>query len=657
MPMWTRGSRAAMNSTARIIKEAISLHQRGEIDKAEQSYRRVLQEEPYNADALHLLGLICHQRGNSTKAVDLIRQALASNARQPVFHFNLANILDSLGTADTALHHYKQVIELDPANADAHYRMGNIYRKQNRYDKAVGSYKAAVDIRPDFAFALNNLGAACKACGNYSAAVEYFRRAAALLPESAESKNNLGMALVDCGDIDEALVCFRTALSIKPGLVPALVNLGKELMLQGEHPDAEQCLAQALKYKPDHTIAHNNLLVCKNYSPETSPARIYSEHLLWAHSHAAQFTENAVSRPNYISDKRIRVGYVSPDFYHHPVAYFISPVLKNHNHVQYEIFCYSDVLHEDEVTEECKKHADTWRSTAGLSDSELSARICDDNIHILIDLTGHLAGNRLLAFARKPAKVQISYLGYPCTTGLSAMDYYLTDSILDAAGDEPYYSESLIRLPGCFCCYAPPANAPGAGPLPFRQNGFITFGSLHNLARLNPAVLDVWADLLKEIAGSRLLIFRTGITRHTYERLHAYFARKGIESSRIEISGSCDTNYLFLYNKIDIALDTFPWSGHTTACEALWMGVPVVTLCGNRHAGRMVTSIVSSLGMDFLATESTRGYIHTTKLLARDPDRLESVRAGLRETMSGSSLCDGRRFIVGYERALRSTLE
>ncbi|MBD3344380.1 MAG: tetratricopeptide repeat protein [Chitinivibrionales bacterium] len=645
---------SCVKSLKEILKEALSYHQQGNFDKAEAAYRCILNEQPDNADALHLLGLIEYQRGNDNSAIGLIARAVFFSPERPVYHFNLANIYAAGNKASEALSHYRTVVELDPRNADAFFRMGNMYRKKGLFSNALSCYRSAVAIRPDFIEAINNIGAAHKILGMYPQAVSWFKKAAELQPHNAECRNNLGMAFVDCGRTEEAITCFRTALHLKPTLVPAYVNLGKELMLQGNLDDALECFNRAVKYNPDHYIAHDNLLICKNYMPSHSPPELYSEHLLWTHSHAVKIRGEFKAKQKPASSRRLRIGYISPDFYHHPVANFMIPVLRNHNHVQFEVFCYSDVKIQDRITHNLKGYADTWRDTISLSDQELTSLITDDGIHILIDLTGHLANNRLLTFARKPAPLQISYLGYPCTTGLSEIDYYLTDEIADPAGQEENYTEDLVRLENCFCCYEPSVEAPGIGPLPAKNAGFVTFGSLHNLARLNSDILELWSRVLHETPSSRLLIFRTNMTSATAKRLQAFFTRRGIENNRIRPVDSCDGNYLSMYNKIDIALDTFPWSGHTTACEALWMGVPVITLTGDRHAGRMVSSVVSSLGMSFLAAESKDQYVAKAKQLSENIGNLEEIRRSLRERMSKSLLCDGIQFTGNFEKTLLS---
>lgn len=354
-------------------------------------------------------------------------------------------------------------------------------------------------------------------------------------------------------------------------------------------------------------------------------------------------------------DRRLRIGYVSSDFRQHSVGYFIEPVLAHHDHGRFEIFCYSDHFQEDEVTERLKSHADHWRRLVGLSDEQAANQIRADQIDILIDLVGHMGGNRLLVFARKPAPIQVTWLGYPNTTGLSAMDYRLTDGFADPPGTtEHLHSEKLIRLPECFSCYRPLSDAPEISELPAREKRYVTFGSFNNQAKITPEVIAVWARILQSILGSHLTLKNPALGDETTQQMvQNSFAELGITPERLELLGHDPSQRLHLerYRSIDIGLDPFPYNGATTTCEALWMGVPVVTLAGKTHAGRVGVSQLSNLGLTELIGHTPEEYVAVAMRLSADLERLSALRTELRSRMAGSPLMDGPRFTKNLEEA------
>lgn len=357
-------------------------------------------------------------------------------------------------------------------------------------------------------------------------------------------------------------------------------------------------------------------------------------------------------------ERRLRIGYVSADFRMHSVGYFLSAIFLNHDAASVETFCYSGCTDEDEQTGFFRSHAAHWRSTTGLDDSEFAAQIRTDAIDILVDLSGHTYGHRLEVFARKPAPLQVTWLGYPDTTGLSAIDYRLTDPIVDPPGAaDSASSERLFRLPDGFHCYTAPVAAPDVSRLPAERNGFVTFGSFNNLAKVNHQVLDAWAGVLKEVAGSHLILKSTRLLDpEMRRRVLRLLEHRGIASDRVRLIGKLPTaaDHLAVYGEVDIALDTFPYNGATTTCEALWMGVPVVTLAGDRHAGRVGASMLSQVGLQDLVTERSQDYIATAARLAADLSALAVLRTGLRGRLAASPLCDGPRFTRQLEAAFRT---
>jgi predicted O-linked N-acetylglucosamine transferase (SPINDLY family) len=403
-------------------------------------------------------------------------------------------------------------------------------------------------------------------------------------------------------------------------------------------------------------MAFSNYLLTLNYDPGYGPSALFEQHRKFnASFEAPKAAAHAFDARDRSPLRRLRIGYVSADFRNHPVSHFLEPIFSNHDKNGFEIFSYNNARKPDAKTKLFKQFSEHWTDVFDMTDSTLTDAILADEVDILVDLSGHSADNRLLAFARKAAPVQITYLGYPNTSGLMAMDYRITDHTADPLGEAQSHSEELVRLSPCFCCYAPPEDAPAPGPVPFRRNKAVTFGSTHTLARLNDNVLDLWAELLSRIPSSRLLIMRTTLKGKGLDRLYKRFESHSVDKNRLLIRNTVPAEgHLAVYRDIDVFLDSFPWSGHTSACEALWMGVPVVTLAGDRHAGRMVASVLSCLDMKDCIAGTKDDYLSVAQRLSSDIDTLKSLRSTLRGRMQKSPLCDGAAFTRNLEQALRS---
>jgi len=637
------------------LEQAVADHRSGSLDRAEKIYREILGRDPGNPDALHLLGLIATQKKEFAEAIALIKQALNANPYSTLYLSSLGRALEESGNYKDAAAYYRKAIEFDPNQHEIHFRLGNVLGRMSDFESAARAFSAATKARPDYVEAYNNLGAALAALKKYDLAIIAFRSALQLKPDWAEGRHNLGLMLAESGDHEGALAAFEEAVRQKPGYVEALMDLGKGLMAQGELARARECYYAVLQSEPGHQGAHDNLCLCAAYDPSLSPREICAHHRessesLYAHVKVAGTPANAAD-----PEKRLRIGYVSPDLYRHPVGYFMEPVLANHDHAGFDAFCFHDSEYFDDMSGKFKLMAGGWHTIAKRSDDEVTALIQKQSIDILVDLTGRLANNRLPVFARKPAPVQISWIGYPATTGLTTMDYYLTDDLCDPSGHDGFYSEKLVRLPAGFCCYAPPSFAPPVAPLPAARNGHVTFGSFHNLVRLNQPVITLWSECMKSVPGSRLFIFRTGMTRQTQTRLADAFAAQGIAADRLSFRNQMPAGgtYLDVYAEIDIALDTFPWSGHTTACESLHMGVPVVTLAGDRHAGRMAASVLQRVHRGEWVAKTSEEYVRICRDLATDVDGLAATRAALRDQLAASPVCDGKSFTRALEEEFR----
>jgi protein O-GlcNAc transferase len=638
-----------------LVDCADCLREIASFDRALHYYRRALALAPRDVAVLVKVAGLHHAAGNLQAARDSLEEVLAVQPDHVPALVDFAELSRRTGDHAQALKSVQRALALKPDMASAHNTAGLVYEAAGELEKAKRHYREAVRLDENHAEAYNNLGNVMLASRDRNAAVASFRRALYLRPDFFEPLYNLGNCLRDTDALDEALHCFQAAIRLRPAGIEARVNYGEALQTAGNIDEAENQFLQAMDRSGGACAqAWSNLLLCMNYNPKYSPPQLFERHCQFGRAFDGKAAGSRRADPARDPNKKLRIGYVSADFRDHPAARFLEPVLANHDVDSFDVYCYSDAARPDVVTERLKKNTGHWRDLAGIDDIKAESILRGDGIDLLIDCAGHTAGNRLPLLARKPAPVQVSYLGYPMTTGLAAMDYYLTDAILDPPQDASLYTEKLLYIDGCFCTYLPPDNAPGVQELPAEGNGYVTFGSLHTIARLNDRVIALWSRILKDVPTSRLRIIRTTLAGSARERLEKEFARHGIDPQRIELLHEIPpAGHLALYGDIDILLDTFPWSGHTTACESLWMGVPVVTLCGERHAGRMVSTVLKTIRLDEWVASSEDEYRAIAMGKAATIDALKSTRRSLRQSIATSNLCDARRFTQKLEAAYR----
>jgi len=602
------------------------------------------------------------QTGNFQAAEELLRRILVVHPKNPGIYNNLGLILYDKGQVDEAIEHFQRAIILEPDLADARYNLGIALKERGRFDEAIASYQKALELNPKNADAYVNLGIVLKEKGQSDEAIASYQKALELNIGNSDAYVNLSIVLKDKGQLNEAVISCQKALQYDPSNAFAYINMGNAFIYQGKSEKAEECYRHALKINSNLSIAYSNLLCSMNYNPSHDARATFTEHIRFAKQFAEPLSSCIVPHTNSrIHSRKLRIGYVSPDFRKHSVAYFIEPVMVSHNREDFEVFCYANVLAQDEVTERIQASVDHWRIIAGLSDEEAAELIRRDTIDILVDLAGHTANNRILLFARKPAPVQASWIGYPATTGLLTIDYKIVDGYTDPPGmTEGYYTEELVRLPESFLCYMPDKESPGVRPLPALEVGHITFASFNNFAKVSSVVVSLWTEILKSVPESRLILKSHSFTdQETCRYAMEMFTREGIEEGRIELlqPQASIREHLDLYGRVDIALDTHPYHGTTTTCEALWMGVPVVTLAGNYHASRVGVSLLSNIGLPELIAKTRDEYITIAINLANDLKRLELLRKDLRYTMINSPFCDVKRFIVNLENMYRNILE
>jgi predicted O-linked N-acetylglucosamine transferase (SPINDLY family) len=634
---------------------AIQHHRAGRLREAEELYRLILAQRPENADAMQNLGIIAHESGRNDVAVDLFHRAIALKPNLPEAHNNLGNALRGQGQLDEAIAAYRKAIALRGNYAEAHYNLGIGLKDQGQLDQAIAAFRRAIALKPNYAEAHNNLGIALRDQGQLDEAISAYRQAIALNPNFFAAHSNLGTALRDRGQSDEAIAAYRQAIALQPRSAEAHSNLGIALADQGQLDEAIVACRHAIDLNPDLPETHSNLIFTMYYDPAQGAQAIAEEQRRWNRRHAEPLRKYILTHSNDLSpDRRLRIGYVSPDFRDHSVGRNLLPLFQHHDRRQFEITCYAHVRCPDAMTGEFQRNADGWRNIAAVSDEQVAKQIRQDRIDVLVDLALHTANNRLLVFARKPAPVQATFAGYPGSTGLSAIDYRLSDPYLDPPDmDESVYSERTIRLPDSFWCYDPlegreiPVNS-----LPARETGVFTFGCLNKFFKLNESVLALWARVLREVENSRLLILAQpgGHRRRTLDRL----AREGIASTRVEFSPPQPRlEYLKLYHRIDLGLDSFPYNGHTTSLDSFWMGVPVVTLAGQTVVGRGGLSQLTNLGLPELIARTPEQYVRLAAELAGDLPRLAELRRTLRGRMEASALMDAPRFARNIEAAYR----
>ncbi|MFI4977042.1 MAG: tetratricopeptide repeat protein, partial [Caulobacterales bacterium] len=602
------------------------------------------------------LGNALAAEGRLDDAVKAYELAITLSPRYAEAHNNLGGAFTDQGKLDKAATCYERAIVLGPDYAEAHYNLGKVLQLQCRFDEAKRRYEQALSLQPNHIEARNNLGNVLRLQGQFDEAAACFKRALETSPDNIDVLANLGAVLLEQGRSDEAWTAYERVLALAPDNADAIRMLGMRLALQARLEEALAHFERALEIDPDNKLARSDYLMCLNYTDRTA-AEIFNAHRRFGEVHERDLPPPAPHLNDRNPKRRLRVGYVSGDFCNHSVAWFLAPLLTAHDPAAVEVFCYAEVVQPDAVTERLKGQADHWVSTVGMSDQALAERIRAERIDILVDLAGHTAHNRLTMFALKPAPVQITWLGYPNTTGLSAMDWRLVDAVTDPPGEaDGFATESLVRLEDGFLCYGPPPDAPEPAPPPCLAAGVVTFGSFNNPSKLGDATLDVWAKLLERLPAARLLLKGGAFSDEAArQRFHARFEQRGVAPERVVLKGYAahTADHLALYADIDIGLDPFPYNGTTTTCEALWMGVPVVALLGGRHAGRVSASLLTRVGLEELIARDAQAYVDIAARLAGDPARLAELRATLRPRMAASPLTDAPAFARKLERAYR----
>ena len=640
-----------------IFQSALDSHQKGRLDEAIAGYRHILSIYPSHADALHLLGLIYQLKGNSREAEVLIRQALKIR-EDPIFFSNLGNLLAADNQLSEAEEVFRRAIKLNPDYANAFYNLGNLLKNSMQPMEAMACYRRVLELRPTDLAACVNLGNVLRDLGRLDEAETSYRNALQINPNIAEVHDNLGSLLMELDRLDEAVTSYCRALEIKPDYALAHNNLGVARLYLGQVNESIESCRRAIAINPDFPRAHSNLLAGHNYLSGYSPEKLVDA----ARSFNEIVARYAVPYENWSNlpdpERRLRVGLVSGRFCNGPVGYFLEAMLAAqaaNKSGLLEFFAYSTHFRTDAKTERLKSYFQSWFSTVNISDESLAKKIHGDGIDILIDLSGHSPHNRLPMFSWKPAPVQATWLDYFATTGVEAIDYLIADPWSVPEVEEAHFTEKVWRLPETRLCFTPPDTEVTVSKLPALENGYITFGCFNNLTKMNNHVVALWARLLTLVPNSRLFLKAGQLKEQSVQQqVIKRFATHGVNAAQLILEGPDPREiYLAAYQRVDISLDPFPFTGATTSAETLWMGVPVLTLAGDRFVSRQGVSLLMNAGLSDWIASDAEDYIARAITKAGDPQSLATLRNQLRQQVLISPIFDAPRFARHFEAALR----
>ena len=665
----------------------VMLKDLGRLDEAKMRYKQAIALKPDYAEAHYNLGIILYGLNSLDEAEASFANAIFAKPSYVEAHRNLGATLQKLGRLEEAEASYNQAIELKPDHTEALYNLGLTLNELERLDEAEACYKKAIAFKPDYAEAHNNLGltlhqkgrldeaiasylkaiafkstlfeahfnlgATLQELGRLDEAKAYYTQAITLKSNYPEALNNLGITLKDMGKFDEAESGFRRAIELKPDYAEAHSNLGNALREQGELDDAETNYRRAIELKPDYAAAQSNLLFL-NSSMRFDESGNRKDLKDFADIVAERISSPYSAWSCGKSSTKLRVGFVSGDFKQHPVGYFLEGLLVQLQSYSIELYAYPTNNPYGEITDRLKGLFHAWRSIVGRSDRDAARIIHDDGIHILIDLSGHTASNRLSVFGLKPAPVQITWLGYFASTGLPEIDFILGDPFVTPQSEAQHFTEKIWQMPETFLCFTPPNQGLSVGPLPARRNGYVTFGCFNNLSKMTDEVVSIRANILHAVPDSKLFLKDKRFEYQSdRDRVLSRFAVHGIFSDRLLLEGSSSReDYLRCYHRVDIALSPFPYGGGTTSAEGLWMGVPVITRKGSYFLSHLGESMAHNTNLsDWIAIDN-EDYVAKAIEFSSDLSVLEMLRQTLRKKLLESPLYNLPRFAKNFEKAL-----
>ncbi len=638
-----------------LLQQATVHHRAGRLTEAAALYRRLQVAAPQNFDVLHLSGLVALQQGAHREAADLLHKALKRNPTSAVCAMRLGVTCYSLGELILAERYLRQAIKHDQKLPEAWCNLAITLTALGRLPEARAAYETALKLKPDYPEVHDRLGAlACRTDG-FGAAVPHFRRVTELEPKNVTAWANLGASLAQSGGTDEALVCFERALAINPSHPLALTARSLAWQLIYRIPEAVAGYAEVIEKFPAHFEARSARLLAQHYLDNVDRAALFTEHEAFGFACGETVPVQMVNTAE--PERRLRVAFLSADLRRHSVAYFLEPLLAHLDPEKFEVYLYHDHPQVDEMSAKLRARAALWRNFSGQGSMAVETSIRGDAPDILVDLGGHTGINRLPLFARRLAPVQVTWLGYPDTTGLRAMDYRFVDAVTDPIGEaEAFHTEKLVRFAETAWTYQAPIDAPEPAEPPSISGQPVTFGCFNNFAKVSDSTLAGWAKILAALPESRLLLKGHGLSDPGLAAaLRSRLAKLGVAEERVELLGRTPgiVAHLELYSRMDVALDTFPYHGTTTTCEALWMGLPVVTLAGDRHASRVGVSLLRAIRRSEWVASDWDEYTSIAVNLAKDVAGRKELRRNLRGEMRQSPLLDHAGQASRFGSALR----
>jgi protein O-GlcNAc transferase len=625
----------------------------GKRDEAIRAFERALSQRADFVEAALNLSSLLVPAGRAPEAIDICKRALTHGRMTIDLTYNLGVAYQANRQLDDAVSAYQQVLALMPKHLMACNNLGVCLQLLRRPKEAEAVYRKLVEMSPEAGHAHINLGEILRLQGRNEEAVAECRRGVELDPQLREGNYNLGLALRAAGDLDGAVEAYCKSIAAFPDHAESYNNMGNALKDMGRVAEAIDSYRRAITISPDHVDCDSNLMLAIHYSQDYHLPAVVEELRKWNQRRAVPLRGEIRAHDNQPDpDRRLRIGYVSADFRYHACSFFLAPLLRHHDHQAFEIFLYSQLDNGDWMTEKFQSYADQWRKTIGVSDKDVAEQIRRDKIDILVDAKLHCAENRLMVLAHKPAPIQVSWLGYPGSSGLETMDYRVSDENLEPGGSVYPFAEQPIQIQDCFWSYDPLASEPAVNALPALSVGHVTFGSLNNFCKNSDLTLRLWASALNAVPDSRLHVLAPkGSARKRFvEKMTGH----GIDAGRIEFLDHIPReDYLKYYHRIDICLDTLPYNGHTTSLDALWMGVPVVTLPGGTPPGRVGVTHAKNLKMPELVASGEQDFSKVAAKLASDLPALDRLRQSLRGRMEKSPLMDGPGFARKMEQAYR----
>lgn len=653
--------------TSRAVERAFDLaltqHRAGQLKAAEQHYRKALKIEPRHAPALFWFGTLALETKRFDFAVDMLTRAAQLVPKEPGVQSNLGEALVAAGRAPESVAAFQRALALEPESAERHFNLALAYGYSGEQAGARAAFADACRLEPGNARFHLELAQSLRGAGELEPALAAARRSLELDPGHAFAHQICGSISSDLQRLDDAIESYRCALELEPKLPRVHADLGLALLGSGRVEEAVTSWELAVAADPSDVVSDSNRMFALMFHGGFDDGRIAAAGRAWAARHEAPLAA-ALPSPSAapVAQKKLRVGYVCSVFREQALVCFIVPLVLERARDGYELYCYSGVTHGDAITEQLRASADVWRDVADLSDADLAELIRRDGIDVLVDMNMHMATSRLLAFARRPAPVQMSWGAYPGTTGLSSIDYRVTDRHLNPPGEPHVFVEQPLVLPDTFWCYDPLDRSVEVGELPGLRSSSICFGNLNGVWKLNRETAALWARVLLQVPGSTLSLLSPGWQRgvagglaESEQRLLGFFEVAGVAPERVQfLPRAARKAYFEYYNGIDIGLDTLPYGGHTTSCDALWMGVPVVSLVGQTVVGRACLTLNANLGLPELVARSDAEFVETALALSRDLPALAGLRRGLRSRMQSSRLMDGARFARNMEAGYRA---